>query len=90
MSNTYNLMGTINETAKRAEAEHVGITKTHIRRLVTSGELPSVRSGAKYLINWNTFMSYLNNPQPINPSGSNEHPQMRNIYPIPERKERVM
>lgn len=29
---------------------HTAVTKTALRRLVTSGQIPSVRVGAKYLI----------------------------------------
>ncbi|MFY9175142.1 MAG: excisionase family DNA-binding protein [Peptococcia bacterium] len=79
MPTVYNLMGTISETAKRAADEHIGISKTHIRRLVTSGEVPSVRSGSKYLINWNHLMEYLNNPKPKAPQ------RFGVVHPISEK-----
>jgi len=76
----YPLMGTISETAKRAAEENIGISKTHIRRMVLNGEIPTVRSGSKYLINWNLFIEYLNNPQ--------QPTQIKNsvIRPIPEKR----
>ena len=45
-------MRTINEAAAfmRQADPSTAITKTALRRLVTSGQIPSVRVGAKYLI----------------------------------------
>lgn len=35
------------------------LTKTAIRRLVTTGEIPSVKVGAKYLLNLDALEEYL-------------------------------
>ena len=45
-------MRTINEAAAfmRHADPHTAVTKTALRRLVTSGQIPSVRVGAKYLV----------------------------------------
>lgn len=45
-------MRTINEAAAyMVQADpHTAVTKTALRRLVTSGQIPSVRVGAKYLV----------------------------------------
>ena len=45
-------MRTINEAAAflRQADPDTAITKTGLRRLVTSGQIPSVRVGAKYLV----------------------------------------
>ncbi len=45
-------MRTINEAAAfmRQADPHTAVTKTALRRLVTSGQIPSVRVGAKYLV----------------------------------------
>lgn len=62
---TVRLMNTVNETFERAQAENIGVSKNFIRQAVRSGSLPCVRAGAKYLINWNTFISFLENPPPL-------------------------
>lgn len=36
------------------------LTKTALRRLVTTGQLPSVRVGSKYLINLEALEAFLN------------------------------
>ena len=45
-------MRTINEAAAfmRQADPHTAVTNTALRRLVTSGQIPSVRVGAKYLV----------------------------------------
>jgi len=58
------LMNTVDETFTRAQAENIGVSKNFIRQSVRNGALPCVRAGTKYLINWNAFMSYLENPAP--------------------------
>lgn len=69
----FKLMGTIDETYERAKAEIGGVSKNFIRQSVVSGVLPSIKAGRKYLINWNVFMGFLENPpqygKPINTSG---------------------
>lgn len=45
-------MRTIEEAAAfmRQADPHTAVTKTALRRLITSGQIPSVRVGAKYLV----------------------------------------
>lgn len=45
-------MRTIDEAAAfmRQTDPHTAVTKTALRRLVTSGQIPSVRVGTKYLV----------------------------------------
>lgn len=47
------------------------LTKTALRRLVTTGQLPSVRVGSKYLINLEALEAFLNgtNIIPFSPPG---------------------
>lgn len=42
-------------------------TKTALRRLVTTGQIPSVRVGQKYLVNLDTLTVFLSeiNPNPL-------------------------
>lgn len=35
---------------------------TALRRMIKTGELPSVRAGCKYLVNLDTLFEYLSNP----------------------------
>ena len=41
---------------------HTAFTPTALRRMVKTGELPSIKAGAKYLINLDILFDYLNNP----------------------------
>lgn len=54
-------MRTINEAAAfmRQTDPGTAITKTALRRLVTSGQIPSVRVGAKYLLDLETLDAFL-------------------------------
>ena len=40
------------------------ITKTALRRLVTTGQLPSVRVGVKYLVSLEALDAYLSDAEP--------------------------
>ena len=54
-------MRTINEAAvflQQADPD-TAVTKTALRRLVTSGQIPSVRVGAKYLIDLSALDEFL-------------------------------
>ena len=54
-------MRTIDQVAEyvqRVDPE-TALTKTAIRRLITTGKLPSVRVGAKYLVCLEEFDAYL-------------------------------
>lgn len=52
---------TIREAAAwfKAQDPDTALTETAIRRLVRSGEVPSVRVGRKYLVNLEALESYL-------------------------------
>ncbi len=54
-------MRTIDEAAAwlKAQDEETAMTKTALRRLVTTGQLPAVRVGQKYLINLDTLENFL-------------------------------
>ena len=54
-------MRTIDEAAKwlLENDPETALTKTALRRLVVTGQLPSVRVGQKYLISLETLESYL-------------------------------
>ena len=60
-------MRTIDQAAEWLKETDPGtaITKTALRRLVTSGELPCVRVGQKYLINLETLEDYLQGSVPL-------------------------
>lgn len=54
-------MRTIDEAATflRQADQHTAVTKTALRRVVTSGQIPSVRVGAKYLIDLSVLDEFL-------------------------------
>lgn len=54
-------MRTINEAAAflREADPQTAVTRTGLRRLVTSGQIPSVRIGAKYLVDLDVLDSFL-------------------------------
>lgn len=54
-------MRTISEAAAwlRETDPNTAFTKTALRRLVVTGQIPSVRVGQKYLINLDTVESFL-------------------------------
>jgi len=45
------------------------LTKTALRRLITTGEIPSVRIGTKYIFNLDTVEQYLSCVPKINSEG---------------------
>lgn len=55
-------------TIKEAAAElklldsNTAITEYHIRQLIHSGIIPTIKAGKKYLINLDTLIEYLQNP----------------------------
>ena len=55
------------------------LTKTALRRLVTSGKLPSVTVGNKYLISLETLEEYMSGSMPAPASDPNEHSRIRRI-----------
>ena len=58
-------MRTVHEAAeeiKKLDA-NTAVTEYHIRRLVLDGVLPKVKAGNKYLINLDSLLDYLANPE---------------------------
>ena len=57
-------MRTITESiaAIREADPQTAFTETALRRMVKKGEIPSVKSGCKYLVNLDVLIDYLNNP----------------------------
>ena len=62
-------MRTISEAAAeiRAADAQTGLTKTALRRLVTTGAIPSVKIGNKYLIQMELLESYMGGGIPAAP-----------------------
>lgn len=52
-------IGSINQIHKRLNEEGFAISKRFLRQLVDSGQLPSVKSGNKYLINYDSAVNLL-------------------------------
>lgn len=70
-------METIDKTA-----ELTGLPKTLIRRKVLSGEIVAIKSGAKYLVNVDKLIEYLNTAK-IEPAKESEKADTSVIKPIP-------
>lgn len=70
-------METIDKTA-----ELTGLPKTLIRRKVLSGEIVAIKSGAKYLVNVDKLIEYLNTAK-IEPEKEPEKADTSVIKPIP-------
>lgn len=71
MSKQVNL-ASIHNTALRCEQEGVGLTESAIRRLVKSGDIPSVQIGNKALVHWDNLVRFVqqgNNTTPTPQSG---------------------
>lgn len=64
-------MRTIDQAAEwlRANDPDTAFTKTALRRLVTTGELPCVRVGQKYLVSLETLEDYLQGAVPLSGQG---------------------
>ena len=41
---------------------HTAVTEYHLRQLTSTGVIPRVKAGKKYLINLDTVLEYLQNP----------------------------
>lgn len=67
-------MRTIDQAAEwlRANDPDTAFTKTALRRLVTTGELPCVRVGQKYLVSLETLEGYLQGAVPLSGQGIQE------------------
>jgi len=57
-------MRTIREAVKaiREADPQTAFTETALRRMIKKGEIPSAKSGCKYLVNLDVLFDYLNNP----------------------------
>jgi len=57
-------MRTISEAIKaiRESDPQTAFTETALRRMIKKGEIPSVKSGCKNLVNLDVLFDYLNNP----------------------------
>lgn len=53
------MMNTLTETQRRCQAENIGISRRMITTLAKSGQIPSVKTGNKILVNWDGLMRYL-------------------------------
>ena len=60
-------MRTIDQAAEWLQQSdpETALTKTALRRLVTTGKLPSVRVGQKYLVNLETLEDFLHGAVPL-------------------------
>ena len=67
MSENIPAMLTIEETAKRT-----GLSYEYIRKLCKQGEIVFVRTGRKYLINFDRFIDFLNNGEGTVSTGKSE------------------
>lgn len=76
------MMNTIDATYERAKEEKLGVPKRLIRQAVVQGVIPSVKSGKKYLINWNVFMHFLETGGQIEVHKEQEE-TVNGIRPIP-------
>lgn len=54
-----NEINTIRGTARRAQAEGIGITECAIRRWVKSGEIPCILSGTRAYVSWHSVLQYI-------------------------------
>ena len=54
------------QEVKKADPQ-TAFTQTALRRMLKTGELPSIRAGAKYLVNLVILFDYLNNPAAYQP-----------------------
>lgn len=57
-------MRTVQEAAQELKTldVHTAVTSYHIRRLCLEGIIPTVRAGKKILLNLDTLIEYLTNP----------------------------
>lgn len=57
-------MRTITEAinAVREADPQTAFTQTALRRMIKSGEIPSIKAGSKNLVNLDVLFDYLNNP----------------------------
>jgi len=60
-------VGTIDQIISERRKEHPddALTKNALRRLVVTGEIQSVKVGAKYLVRFEAVDEYIKNPQSL-------------------------
>lgn len=77
-----NRMRSITEAYQLLKEEDPGskITVCMLRRLVADGIIPSVRSGRKILLNYDTLLTYLSRPYVTDIPHGNE--EIGNIRPV--------
>lgn len=73
------VMVTIPQAAALCSEYSMGISAYQIRRLCKERRIPCYKIGVKTLINWNGFLSFLDNP--LEPESSN----LVSIRSLPER-----
>lgn len=80
---TFPTMRTIDQTAAyiREKDPDTAFTKTALRRLIVSGEIPSRKVGTKYLVSLETVTEYLTGV--AGDSATEEHRQTGKIRPVP-------
>lgn len=64
----------------KAEDPETRVTICMLRRLVAEGKVPSIKSGRKILLNYDTLLAYLSRPS--DDLGS-EEPETGAIRPVP-------
>ena len=76
-------MRTIPEAVAEIKTADPGtaLTVHAVRQMIKAGELPHVRAGQKYLVNLDTLIDHLSNPQP-----APEREKYGAIRAIPERR----
>jgi len=76
-------MRTLTETAAylKEQDPQTAVTLTALRRMVKTGELPSITVGVKRLINLDVLISHLSNTIPQ----STQQEPVSGIRPIPEK-----
>jgi hypothetical protein len=73
------------QEVKKADPQ-TAFTQTALRRMLKTGELPSIKAGTKYLVNLDVLFNYLNNPaqyqstQAVPTSAGGVHPINEKIY----------
>ena len=63
----YHDVCTVHEMAERLKAENMPIAEYTIRRLVKTGQLPSVKVGQKTLITYHNMLSFIQNGNFVEP-----------------------
>lgn len=69
------------DTIKEADP-HTALSEHAIRRLIKSGHIPVVTSGRRFLINLDTLLAYLENPEEENSHAKENAPQAGTIRRI--------